>query len=82
MTLTTRSAGNLVSVILNRNKRSALWAVAPIEVADYNRILIPVITDILQYPQLLYFAGILRSACITIMFVASLFFSKSMKCAQ
>ena len=30
---TTSSGGNLVGGFLNRNKRSALWAVAPIEVA-------------------------------------------------
>jgi hypothetical protein len=33
--LTTACGGNFVSAFLNRNKRSAQWAVAPIEVAGF-----------------------------------------------
>ena len=32
--LTTAGGGNFVSAFLNRNKRAAQWAVAPIEVAE------------------------------------------------
>ena len=33
----TASDGNLIGCLLNRNKRAARWAVAPIEVADTGR---------------------------------------------
>ena len=48
---TTSSGGNLVGGFLNRNKRSALWAVAPIEVAGKRSTIIPP----LRLPEALIF---------------------------